>query len=84
MIFLVWSKLPLIMATDVGGYLQRIAGVSSGKEARKPASSALMRVDKAGESNAAYMNVIRCAIVAYGVVVIAYALYRNAIAAYAC
>ena len=72
------------MAMDAGGYLRRRAGISSGKEVRKPASSALMRVDKAGEPNAVCMKSIRCAIVAYGVEFIAYALKRNIIAAYAC
>ena len=62
------------MAMDTGGYLRSSAGVSSGKELRKPASSALMRVDKAGEPNVACMNAIRCTIVVYGVVGIAYAL----------
>lgn len=55
------------MAVETGGYLLRRASVISGKEVRIHALSASHMVGIAGDSNAAWRNVIHCAMVAFGV-----------------
>ena len=59
------------MAADGGGYLRTRAEVISGKEERKPASSASHSVDNAGDHSALWRNAMRCAMVARGVQVTA-------------
>jgi hypothetical protein len=48
-----WSRWPLIIAEDRGGYLRKLADVNPGRLKRKFLSIALARVDNAGENIAA-------------------------------
>ena len=64
--FRIWSRRPLIMGTDGGGYLRTSIDVISGMVVRKPASIALQRVDRAGDPIAACRNVMRWLINAWG------------------
>ena len=57
--FRTWSRCPLIMETDGGGYLCTIADMISGKMVRKPALIAQQRVDRAGDPIAACRNMMR-------------------------
>jgi hypothetical protein len=49
----------LIVSTDLGGYLRRVARVRPGIGGRKPLAKAVVRVDSAGEKSAAWENATR-------------------------
>ena len=65
---LVWSRCPCTIAAERGGYFLTSSLVISGHDAKKPASSALQSVDRAGFPSAPWRKAILSAIVAYGVV----------------
>lgn len=52
----VWSRCPLIMAIERGGYWRRSWGVSPGNWGRKPFWRAWAKVERAGENKAAWAN----------------------------
>jgi hypothetical protein len=59
--FLVWSRWPLIIGTDNGGYLEMALVVRPGKSGEYPRSSAVMSVDSTGEKTVACANATRSA-----------------------
>ena len=62
--FLVWSRYPLIVATDCGGCSRCNLAIRSRQLGRYPRSSAVVRVDKAGEKRAAWAKATNSAGVA--------------------
>jgi hypothetical protein len=48
-----------MVATDLGGYLRRVARVRLGMGGRKPLAKAVVRVDSAGEKSAAWEKATR-------------------------
>ena len=59
-----WSRWPFIIGTEGGGYFLRRADVISGREERKPESSALHMVDIEGDPIAAWRKSMRWEMVA--------------------
>ena len=65
--FRTWSRWPLIIGMEGGGYFLSSADVISGRDDRKPESSALHMVEREGEPIAAWRKAIRWEMVAWGV-----------------
>ena len=80
--FRTWSRWPLIIGTEAGGYFLSSAEVISGRDERKPESRALLMVEMEGEPIAACRKAIRWEMVAWGVKGTAtYAVFCSSLAA---
>jgi hypothetical protein len=59
--FLLWSKCPLIVAMDLGGYFARVSFVSPGNPIKKSFRSASAKVVSGGLKSVAWLKATRSA-----------------------